>query len=215
MRRACLILTLLMVTGCVETGPASGPPASVLFPPGPLAGKYSGADGGYLVTTLAAEKGSKWDQYSLSLRKIDRSIAGELWWGPANMLDRRQPDVDDGREIALVDVRRLPPGDYEIFNFDIDQNPGGRWQAKPDFSARFTISPGRTTYVGEFLAIRQMGKNLLGMAAPAGVHFVLSDRAERDIPIARRKDPNLPELTDSGFDPSAALDLQRRASVQQ
>jgi hypothetical protein len=50
--RFIAVLLLLLLAGCVESGPAPGP--ALLEDAGPLSGKYSGADAGYLVMTVAA-----------------------------------------------------------------------------------------------------------------------------------------------------------------
>jgi hypothetical protein len=160
MSRIFAVLGLLVLMGC--EGPQSGPFG--IGNGGPLAGTYAGADGGYLIMSLTARRA-----YGLAIlfRRRDRSATGTVWWGRADMFmfNIWQPlDIRDGmrKERGIVDVRRLPPGDYEIYNFRItygtDEGPAIQ-TAGPNFSIPFSIAPGRTTYVGNFM----------GVQAPAGL----------------------------------------------
>jgi len=197
-------LVALALVGCVESGPASGPPLAFDENTSPLSGKYSGSDAGYLVMTLAARSDTSYTAYDMAFRTKDGSARGSVWWGQTNMFDRRKLDIDDGQEKAIVDVRRLPPGDYEIVNFDVDLVGGvarSTWRSKKDFSIPFTIAPGRATYVGEFLAVRINGKNFFGMTVPNGAYFVLADKAEREIALAKQKEPGIAEVTSAVGDP--------------
>jgi hypothetical protein len=205
MRRIFAILTLLLLAGCVEAGPASGPNSDFFANAGPLSGKYTGADAGYLITTVAARLDTGYDSYNLNFRKKDRSTESNVWWGQSNMFDRRKLDIDDGKERGIVEVRRLPPGDYEFFNYRISRNGGTVqewWTSKQDFSIPFTIKPGQATYVGEFMAIELHAKNLFGMTVQDGAYFVLSDKTERDVVIAKQKESGVSEVTSAVVDPN-------------
>jgi len=92
---------------------------------------------------------------------------------------------------------RLPPGDYEIYNFHIFHDAGTvqrSFGSKQDFSIPFTIRRGGGTYIGEFLAVGSQGQNIFGMPLPAGGYCVVSNRGDRDIPIAKRKEPALRDV---------------------
>lgn len=200
MRRILASLAFLFLGGCVSAGSTSGPLGSS----GPLGGKYDGADAGYLILTLGAQAGTAYSDYAIFFRKRDGSASGSIWWGQGNMFDRRKLDIDDNKEKALVDVRRLPPGDYEVFNFDVHMNGGTiqeSWRARRNFSIPFTIAPGGATYLGEFIAVKLTGHNFFGMAVPDGAYFLLSDKAERDLPVARLKEAGLAEASDAFVDP--------------
>lgn len=204
-RRILIGLLLFLVAGCVSSGPASGPPGDTIFANSATSGKYAGADAGYLILALAAQKGTAYNDYKLFFRKRDRSIDGSVWWGQGNPFDQRKLDLDDSVETGIVDVRRLPPGDYEIFNFLVFMNAGTvqeSWRSKQDFSIPFSIEPGRATYVGEFDAAKLTGKGLFGMTVPDGAYFVLSDKTARDVAIARQKEPGLTDVVTVVADPS-------------
>jgi hypothetical protein len=204
-KRIFAILPLLLIVGCVETGPLSGPPGAPFANSGRLSGTYAGADAGYLVMALAARSDTEYSAYTIMFRSIDRASEGGVWWGQENALDRRR-EIDDAGETGIVDVRRLPPGKYEIFNFDILYYNGlvpRRWRSEQDFSIPFTIAPGRTTYVGEFMAVKLTRRNIIGATLSNGAYFVLSDKSDRDVAIARQKEPGLGEATDSVIDPKS------------
>jgi len=193
--RVLAIACLAALCGCIASGPASGPPAALVANSGPLAGGYQGADAGYLIVTLAAAQGTRYRSYSFYFRRRDGGGKGSIWWGQDDASDRRPLDIDDGAEQALIDIRRLPPGDYEIYNFDIVLNPPSMWQpwfAARDFAIPFTIAPGRATYIGELKAVALTTPGPFGNTLANGAYFVLSDKSARDLAIARRKEPGLP-----------------------
>ena len=201
------VIGLLLLVGCTTSGSTSGPPGAGAFDIGPLSGKYTGNDAGYLVVTIAAQTGTLYDDYFLYLRKKDRSAKGEIWWGQENPFDRRKLDIEDDKEEGIVDVRRLPPGDYEIFNVQAHINAGTRqirWESKSDFSIPFEITAGRATYIGEMMVVGLKGdKGFLGLRSPEGAVFVLTDKSTRDIPIAKAKEPRIGEVAIKLVDPNS------------
>jgi hypothetical protein len=204
--RVVVVLFALLITGCVSSGPASGPPVIGFTENPTLSGKYSGADAGYLIMSLAARKGIRFNGYSILFRKADRSADGAVWWGQDSPYDQRKLDINDSNETGVVDVRRLPPGDYEIFNYDIDWVGGlGRrnWKSKQDFSIPFTIKSGQATYVGEFMAAPVEQHGLLpSMPADDELYFVLANKADRDIAIAKQKEASINEVSGADVTPS-------------
>jgi hypothetical protein len=179
---------------------------------------YEGPDAGVLVTSLGAKTGTVYNGYNLFYRMKNRSPDGDgtIWWGQANILEGRKLDIDNGGETGIVDVRRLPPGEYEIFNFRVFYNGGNvqkNFSSKQDFSIPFSIRPGRTTYIGEFIAVGVQGQNIFGFSILDGAYFTVADRRERDITIARQKHPNLGEVQSAVVDPKLVGNPFIRASV--
>lgn len=216
-RRILSGLLVLALAGCVTSGPASGPPGDAIFANSATSGKYAGTDAGYLILALTAQKGTAYTDYTIFFRKKDHSISGSVWWGQGNTFDQRKLDINDSLETGIIDVRRLPPGDYEIFNFLVHMNGGmyqESWGSKQEFSIPFTIMPGRATYVGEFDAVKLTGSNLLGMTVPAGAYFVLSDKNARDVSIARQKEPALTDVDSAVLDPKTINNPLIRATFR-
>ncbi len=94
-------------------------PLLVLPSSGFFSTNYQGKDAGYPVTSLGAQSGTVYNGCSLFFRKRDRFYSGRVFWGEANMREDRRADFEDGTKTGIVDVTRLPAGDYEIFNFQI------------------------------------------------------------------------------------------------
>lgn len=218
MKRTLGFLVLLLLVGCTTSGSTSDPPGTSAFDIGSLSGKYAGSDAGSLVIAIAAQDGTRYDDYWLYFRKKDRSAEGEIWWGQQNPFDHRKLDINDNKEEGIVDIRRLPPGDYEIFNYQAHINSAplqGRWKAKSDFSIPFTIAAGRATYIGEMMAV-EIGseKPFLGSRKHEGAYFVLTDKSARDVPIARTKEPNVGEVAITVVDPNSLANPAITDSVE-
>ncbi len=64
-------------------------------------------------------------------------------------------DFDDDDATGFVDVRRLSPGEYEIFGISAAMYGliEWHWKSKDEFSVPFTIAPGVGTYLGDFKGI--------------------------------------------------------------
>lgn len=157
----------------------------------------AGKDGGHLIAALGASPETRYARYVLKFRKVDKTAAGELRYVQENTQDASHRDFDDQTENGLVHVLDLPPGEYEIYNFDIIQdNQAGRklFKSAADFSIPFRIVSGSATYLGDFTAIGIVAKDVFGATISAGAYFSLADRQARDVPIAHRKVPSIGEV---------------------
>lgn len=98
-----------------------------------------------------------------------------------------------GREAGRVFVRTLPPGRYEIYDFGFRGTivvANVEWSSATPLAVPFTINPGQTTYIGNFARAPSLGSRLEPELGAVG-YFVVSDQSERDLPIARVKEPAL------------------------
>jgi len=167
---------------------------------------YKGDDAGYLVSSVAAQAGTSYDAYSFYFRNKDGSVRSRIWWGQHNILESRKPDFSDTAESGVVDIRKLPPGNYEIYNFDVFSNGGyvqSNFSSKQDFSIAFVIRPGQATYIGEYRAVGLRGRNIFGLPLRAGAFFIVSDKSQRDVPMAKIKNAALGEVHVEVVDPSS------------
>lgn len=55
----------------------------------------------------------------------------------------------------------------------------------------FSVAPGETVCLGQFLHRGAWGKNLFGMKVPANSWFVLSDQSTRDLPLIQVREPSV------------------------
>ncbi len=179
---------------------------------------YMNDDGGYLVYsvgTIAIGMDFSFPYHRVSL--VDGSSVDD-WKGVIEpklggmwVLRIKNPDFS-GRETGHVIVRRLPPGSYAIDNFAFfGQLPGVasyQWSSGKPFKISFVIAKGQATYIGSFMRAPSLGTSLQPQLGAAGF-FVVSNRSDRDLPIARRMIPQLPttdlQVTDVDAFGSAAL----------
>lgn len=159
---------------------------------------YSGPDAGKTVVGIGAASGTRYSSYSLLFRRVGQSAAaaepkevGRIVFFQTNMFYAQKPDYANSAEQGVVLIQSLPPGDYEIFNFDIFFNAGTvqtNFSSREPFSIPFTVKAGETTYLGNYQANRISGKNILGLPVASGAVFTVTSRLEDDLRIARGKD---------------------------
>src|SRR5262249_54365843 len=106
-------------------------------------------------------------------------------------------DFDGQDENGIVVARPLPAGDYIIKNFRASSNNGfveRQVSSEIDFAIPFTIRSGRGSYIGSFKAIPITGENVFGVTIDGGVFFLVTDKRDRDLPIARSKAPQMTDI---------------------
>lgn len=171
---------------------------------------YRGPDSGVLLFSTSTlkismnfdfyfkHKGAELDSDSIGPGQIECACVG--FWHPT-MAD---PDYHDEYETGKVQIQHLAPGDYEVYSYNFGGSLAGTgfhfFPAKP-LSLPFTIKPGQTTYIGNFARAPSLGTPLADKLGATG-YFVVSNKHERDIAIAKTKEPNLPPVTDAVTDVS-------------
>jgi hypothetical protein len=117
----------------------------------------------------------------------------------------RKKDGDyTGRETGKVIIRRLPPGHYEIYDFGFGGTAGPmavHSSSKTRFAIPFDIKSGEATYIGSFVRAPSLGTSLERVLGAAGF-FIIADQSDRDLPIARARQADLPAITNAVFDVS-------------
>jgi hypothetical protein len=184
---------------CIAMFSLVGPAIARKAPP-----EYRGEDGGFLVYAVGTIAiGMRFDFPYRRVALLDgtpiQDWAGtiEPTVGGAWLLKVKNPDFT-GRESGHVVVRRLPPGQYLIDQFAFSGGGFGMgvidWSSAVPFSIRFTIKPGAATYIGSFMRAPSIGTPLEPRINAAG-YFLIADRSERDVAIARSKVPTLVTIT--------------------
>jgi hypothetical protein len=157
---------------------------------------YMGADGGYLIYSVGTIRIGM--DFDFSYRRTS-TLDGQLvkdWKGKikpklggAIYLKIKNPDFS-GKETGHVVIRRLPPGRYEVHSFFFGgPNLAGTtysWSPAKPFSLPFDVKSGEATYIGSFMRSPSLGTPLQAALGAAGF-FVVADRSERDLPIAKRR----------------------------
>ena len=164
---------------------------------------YSGEDAGFMVIAMGSGTSveSRAVSYTLNFRKKGSPEVGVISFTPhrpAVPFIGTKRDYDEPNEEGFVDVRKLAPGDYEFFGISAAMHGTLQWRWQPDdeFSIPFSIAPGVATYLGDFKGVSTSRRSAwsLGAPLPTGAYFVVSNRLDRDLPIAKRKAPKLDQV---------------------
>lgn len=184
MYRTLIALSAVLLSAC-----ASAPP--------PIPTNYAGPDAGQVLVGIGAAKGTNYSSYSFYFRRADaapqadvKQASGRFIYLQSNIFSSQKRDYDSAQENGVVLLSSLPPGKYEIHNFNIHLNAGTtqlNFGSKSDFSIPFEVQAGKAVYLGNYQANAIQGKNMLGLSAPAGAVFVVESRLDRDIALARAR----------------------------
>lgn len=179
---------------------------------------YTEDDGGYLVYSVGTIRIGMEFSFPYRRTALSNGTSIDDWKGQiepstggAWTKKIKTPDFT-GFETGHVIVRRLPPGHYAITNFGFaGSSPLGgsyAWSSAKPFAMEFDIRPDRATYIGSFMRSPTPKPDLRAQLGYAG-YFLIADRSERDLPLARAKLPLLPsvdiQVTDVEQFGSAAL----------
>jgi hypothetical protein len=157
-----------------------------------LADAARAADQGKVVLALGAAPLSVYNLFMLKLRRADGHAGmATAMYLPNNPL-ATAPHFKDPDEDGAVLVLTLSAGDWVIY--------GATWRAGPEiyrplaaFEVPFAVEAGRTTYIGDFDAVPTTGFVNQRRSA-GGVVFLVSDKRDRDIALAKARDPELGEV---------------------
>jgi len=160
--------------------------------------EYDGPDGGYLVYSVGTVRIGMHFDFSYRRVSTPDGAAVQDWQGKiqpklggAIYLKVKDPDFT-GEESGHVIVARLPPGQYRVDNFAFGGFAPGRgsvrWSPAKPFALPFIIRSGAATYIGSFMRAPSLGTPLQSKLGAAG-YFLIADRSNRDLPIARTRLP--------------------------
>lgn len=182
--RLLAVLAMLLLWGCAK-GPMEVYRGTV-----PLEGQPAG----YVVASISREKdGLPFSAYRLKFRNLADKDEGVLALVMPEFAES-ELDVSTGTHEGAVAALRLPPGKYEIYNFEVE---GGSaigtaiWSANQDFSIPFEVTDGKFTYVGAYESASTYGENIFGMKVLAGLYWFLSNQSERDLAALKARMPAL------------------------
>lgn len=196
MRRiAGLALLMLMLAACASTQTRGRPHASMV--PG------AGEPTGWLVLSLGSryEEGklAPFQNHGLTYRAASGSDEDSGWIDVRNddfkSPDPTKLDIVEGTTAQIVVVVALRPGQYLFTGGWMGTDIGVASQSVESakgYTQAFEIRDGAITYAGSYLGHVIMGENALGMDIRAGAYYQVRDQRERDLAIARRRQPQLP-----------------------
>lgn len=177
-------LALFLLWGC-----AAG---STSFYSGPV--PKDGEPAGYVIASVSRSKElPTFTFYSLDFRSVATGDEGSLKTSTPELVQAKF-EVIKGVYEGFVSVLKLPPGKYELYNFSVFGGAGFgsvTWSSKQDFSVPFEVQAGKATYIGAYDCTPIFGEGIFGLRALAGMYWILSDQHDRDVPIARGREPGL------------------------
>lgn len=200
MKRVLLSLLLLSLAGCKSLSGLT------------LEDDYKGPDAGYAVIGFGASAGTQYGSVSLY---YGRSMfnGGNLeeysrFSYPPLLQPFAKPDYQSEKDEGMALVAKLAPGEYEFVNFSAIISRGSIlppliYSASSPFSIPFTVRPGVTTYLGNYQTVASEGQGPTGGMREGPPIFLLQDQAERDLALARKREPNLFKSVDNAT-PKAA-----------
>jgi len=169
---------------------------------------YQGADAGCLIYSVGTVAIGM--RFAFPYARLDTAAGRKDPWsgrieprvGGAVFLRIKDPDFA-GVESGHVVVRCLPPGRYAVGDFSFGGSVLGlgsyRWRPSRPVSLPFSVRSGEATYIGTFMRAPSLETSLEPALGAAG-YFVVADRGERDLPIAKRRLPHgmkvVTEVTD-------------------
>jgi len=170
---------------------------------------YKGADGGVLVASIGYIAPAAQFYYIYYRRTdggppLETSISIHTETDISRTIDYR------GHAEGSVVIQHLQPGHYEIFSTSAVEtdyySSSASYKPQRNFSLSFVIKPGETTYIGRYDGVMVKANKhgwLVGdYVGLGGVSFVVSDQHERDIAVAKTREPNLPPVTAALPDPA-------------
>lgn len=201
MKAVLMLLTTLVLAGCATLSGQT------------METEYSAKDAGQVVIGIGAAAGTEYTSY--------RFYYGRSAFNPGNQEDLGifayyqgyQPftkaDYRDEVEEGVVVTARLAPGEYEITNFSatlpLAAYTTATYFAATPFSIRFTVKPGVTTYLGNYQAVASGGQRSTGATNAGAPVFLVQDKHERDLALARSRTPGIFQVVDNATPEAKAL----------
>lgn len=152
---------------------------------------YSGADAGQVVASIN-NNATAYSNMELRLRAVPGT--GDRQKDPVGRLQYRmgmftstEPEVWEGRAHGVVAVASLPPGRYEIFNYEMVQTGLVEItvRSREPLSIPFEVRAGQTVYLGAYEV--SLRRNRLGLPDPFLPVIRIRDRFDRDMRVATQK----------------------------
>lgn len=179
LKLSCILSLGVLLFGCAEM--PNDPPNS--------ARHIAAEDSGVIFGSIGMGRDSLVRLHKLKYRLVGTKDTGNFAYFIGQPAEFKEGEAK-GRSFAV----RLPPGNYELFNFEFGYHAFGEVTrfAHDDFSIPFSVSRGGTTYLGEFLSYNVLGdKNLLGSRPFIGFYFVVADKSVRDLALLQKNGINI------------------------
>lgn len=146
---------------------------------------YQGGDAGFLVAGAGSDKSTFFSYSGMTFRRRNTENLGDIGYAPKSLFVSTPTDFESSTQIGTVHVKRLPPGEYEVFSaYGVQTGTYEQTYKKPIAPPiLFTIKTGEVSYLGRFS---------IGSSRSRGPVVTISDNVEADVATARTRLPALP-----------------------
>jgi hypothetical protein len=177
MLRFLLPLFLTLLSGCVTLPLA--PTASISKEAAPVLSDDKG-----LVITSVTYSGS-FNSHALHYAKIGQGEGPSFAFPPQLFGFNGKSDITNKEIEGTVQISELAAGDYEFYEWR-GKRGGVDYRTRQRFSVRFTIAPGKVTYLGNIFFDFDRSPSSNGF-----YNLKIEDELKRDLEIAKAKYPLL------------------------
>ncbi len=161
------VIVMFILNGCASS--VQGPMARTIDTMDSTSGTLL-----YSISTVKPE----FSNYYLGIFHLDSRKKEKLY-----RVSTYSPDIKNDSVSVHYNAITLPAGEYKIYAWGLEYpmvNGTRTFFPKGNFSIMFTVSANRINYIGDYLAIPVVGRDLLGIKQPTGGYFVVSNRFEKD-----------------------------------
>jgi hypothetical protein len=151
------------------------------------------SDDGKVVLGFGASPGTSFQEVQLLFRSVDGRHNDFTAYIQTSPLFGTRRDFDDAFENGAVKILSLSPGDWTVSGLKIATFPE-LITPLDTIALPFTVKSGETVYIGDYRAHAAVWSGN-GQNPANGVVFDVSDQSARDIPIAKKKDKEIGEVT--------------------
>ena len=157
-------------------------------------GQIAGSIGVHMTTINA-----KGESQSVSYRSLNGRHRGHVAYIPSPLVGNLMAEIKEGKFRGTTFLKRLPAGEYAFTGTSTSYTTGvppmmlKLPRNREIDGGRFTVYPGKVTYVGAWEATPVVGNNLLGIDTMVDATFTRHDREARDMAfIAKKREGRLP-----------------------
>jgi hypothetical protein len=162
--------------------------------------EYKGQDHGYVVLSMGQPSGNIALPPSLTARRLGTPDL-VLFEYPSGKRGSIAPDYESQASAGLIIEKKLPPGKYELYGFQIG-NDGDPLKFSSQILApvQFSVKTGETSYVGSYLIslkiqpgapTKKDGQVVTVETSGLALNIDISDESLRDIRIATTRNKEL------------------------
>lgn len=103
-------------------------------------------------------------------------------------------DVKTGEVTGMTFSQTLPVGEYEFYNYRMDEGGQFIWSSPTDYAIPFNVLAQQASYLGEIRIYPKVKDDGFGGTEIVDGTWILSDQANRDMPLLQSRYPHLAQV---------------------